>query len=598
MKKIILLVSISIVVFAGGVVGSTYGKILPNVSIGSIAVGGNTPDQARQKVEERIQVYRREGIVFIVDGHRDAIPFEDIEVVIDVPLSVDRALRVGRSGNPLQRIADMMRSMTSGHHIAGGVQFSDVLLRGEIDTVLLRYEKKKKDIRFIIEGEELAQMIDRSEFEERIQVSLEQLSTTPVMINTVSDPPIIDSQSVPIALDRARIMASSPISLKAGEQSMSIDGSLIVQWITSEVDGRSLRAGVDRVAVGQWVATMAQSVNVLAQEPKLVLDGNRVKEFVAPRSGITLNEEKTINEIIKTLEHRREDGGTGESEITLELVVVKPIGGDEAMGIRGIRERIGVATTTLTGSPANRIANIKNGVKFLSGILIEPGAEFSTIQTLGKIDNTTGYLPELVIKENRTVPEYGGGLCQVSTTLFRAVMNTGLPVTERQNHSYRVPYYERDGNGNTIGPGLDATIYSPRPDFKFKNDTGNTILLSGYVHGDKVTFELYGTSDGRHSVIDGPHLLSSAPAGEPIYIETDTLPKGERKQIEKSHAGGSTVATYTITYPDGTTNEQVFKSVYRRWPAQFLVGTKEATPPVSSGLEAPIAPSEASSTVN
>lgn len=587
MKKIVLVVTVSVVLLVGAVVGSTYGRILPNVFIGSINVGGNTPTQAQQTIDERLQVYRKEGIVFIVDGERDALLLEDIEAVIDVRASVSRALTVGRLGNPLQRLADGARSIVGAHHINSAMQLSDTLLRGEIDTALLRYEKKKKDIRFVVEGDGLAvawdtatgKTIDRAEFEQRIRSSVGLLSVAPVIMSTVSDPPIIDPQSVPGALDRARMMASSSITLKTEDRSIHIDSPTIVRWITSQTEDQALRAGVDRVVLGQWVATMAQSINVVAQEPKLVLEGNRVKEFIAPRSGVTLNQEKAINDIVRVLEDRRDQGLARESEIMLDLAVAKPLGGDEIMGVRGIRERIGIATTTFTGSPPNRIANIKNGVKFLSGILIEPGAEFSTIQALGKIDNTTGYLPELVIKENRTIPEYGGGLCQVSTTLFRAVMNAGLPITQRQNHSYRVPYYERDGEGRTIGPGLDATIYSPSPDFRFKNDTGNTMLLSGYVHGDKVTFEFYGTNDGRRSSIEGPQLLSTTSAGEPILIETDTLPKGERKQIEKAHAGGSTVATYTITYPDGSVNEQVFKSVYRRWPAQFLVGTKEAVAP-------------------
>ena len=159
----------------------------------------------------------------------------------------------------------------------------------------------------------------------------------------------------------------------------------------------------------------------------------------------------------------------------------------------------------------------------------------------------TGYLPELVIKGDRTVPEFGGGLCQVSTTLFRAVMDSGLPVTARRNHSYRVSYYEKDGNGKVIGPGLDATIYEPDVDFKFKNDMSTPVLIIGYVIGDKVTFELYGTKDGRTSKIDGPKKLTETAPGEPVYIETTDLAPGVIKQVETPHPGGSAVATYTIS---------------------------------------------------
>ncbi len=152
-------------------------------------------------------------------------------------------------------------------------------------------------------------------------------------------------------------------------------------------------------------------------------------------------------------------------------------------------------------------------------------------------------------------------------------------MTARQNHSYRVSYYEKDGDGKTIGPGLDATIYQPAPDFRFLNDTGNSIFISGYVVGDRLTFELYGTKDGRAAVVDGPHLLTSTPPGDPIYAPTDTLKPGEQKQIEHPHPGGSAIATYHVTYADGTVKEQVFKSFYRPWPAQYLVGVDPATLP-------------------
>jgi vancomycin resistance protein YoaR len=219
----------------------------------------------------------------------------------------------------------------------------------------------------------------------------------------------------------------------------------------------------------------------------------------------------------------------------------------------------------------------------LSGIVIKPDEVFSTVQALGTIDNTTGYLPELVIKGDRTIPEFGGGLCQVSTTLFRAALDAGLPITERQNHSRRVSYYEKDERGVFIGPGLDATIYDTGPDLKFLNDTGNPILVISYVVGSKITFELYGTRDGRTSEIIGPTALTSLDPGDPVYIETDALAPGQTKQVEWAISGGSAVATYQVTYPDGHQEVQEFRSYYRRWPDKFLVGP--APFPVSPPLE-------------
>jgi vancomycin resistance protein YoaR len=170
------------------------------------------------------------------------------------------------------------------------------------------------------------------------------------------------------------------------------------------------------------------------------------------------------------------------------------------------------------------------------------------------------------------VPDFGGGLCQVSTTLFRAVMNAGLKVTARQNHSYRVSYYEPP-------VGEDATIFLPGPDFRFLNDTPASILIIGQIQGNSISFDLWGTKDGRSVTITDPIVTNVKDPGDPIYADTDTLPKGTQKQIEKAHQGATAVVTYTVSRDSKVINQQTIRSVYKPWPARFLVGTHEDIPP-------------------
>jgi vancomycin resistance protein YoaR len=124
-------------------------------------------------------------------------------------------------------------------------------------------------------------------------------------------------------------------------------------------------------------------------------------------------------------------------------------------------------------------------------------------------------VPELVIKNNKTEPEFGGGICQVSTTVFRAALQSGLKITERKNHAYAVQYYKPYG--------LDATIYIPKPDLQFKNNTPGAILLVPQIDGMRLTFSMFGTSDGRTTVIDGPHILESNPDGSMKTVFTHTV---------------------------------------------------------------------------
>jgi len=163
------------------------------------------------------------------------------------------------------------------------------------------------------------------------------------------------------------------------------------------------------------------------------------------------------------------------------------------------------AETNFTGSPKNRVHNITVGTQQYNGVVIMPNQEFSFNSYLGAVDAEHGYLPELVIKEHVTTPEFGGGICQVSTTTFRAAMTAGLKITARHNHAYVVHYYG--------APGFDATVYVPSPDLRFINDTGKPILFKTSVTGSKVVFELWGTNDGRQVTINGPFTTEKKPDG-------------------------------------------------------------------------------------
>ena len=163
----------------------------------------------------------------------------------------------------------------------------------------------------------------------------------------------------------------------------------------------------------------------------------------------------------------------------------------------------------------------------LNGVLVAPGEEFSFNKALGDVSAGTGYQQAYVIKGGRTVLGDGGGVCQVSTTLFRALLNAGLPITERRAHSYRVGYYEQG-----FPPGLDATVYYPTTDLKFKNDTSNHILIQSRVEGVKLIFDIYGPDDGRKVVMEGPFQYDQKANGamKAYFVRKTTLADGIVKE--------------------------------------------------------------------
>lgn len=258
--------------------------------------------------------------------------------------------------------------------------------------------------------------------------------------------------------------------------------------------------------------------------------------------------------------------------ILLPIKVLKPkITTDKANNL-GIKELIGSGTSLFRGSIPSRAYNIHLAASRVNGMLIAPGEIFSFNKALGDVSEFTGYKQAYIIQNGRTILGDGGGVCQVSTTFFRAVLNAGLPIIERNAHAYRVGYYEQDSP-----PGFDATIYVPSVDFKFKNDTGNYILMQSVVEPqlEKITFNLYGAPDGRRVTLTKPVITSQTPAPKPLYQDDPTLPKGEVKQVDYAASGARVEFTREVTKDGKMILSDKFVSNYRAWQAVFLRGTKE-----------------------
>jgi vancomycin resistance protein YoaR len=238
----------------------------------------------------------------------------------------------------------------------------------------------------------------------------------------------------------------------------------------------------------------------------------------------------------------------------------------------GIKELIGKGTSLFQRSIPSRIFNIELAASRINGVLIAPNETFSFNKALGDVSSFTGYQQAYIIQNNRTVLGDGGGVCQVSTTFFRSLLNSGLPITERNQHSYRVGYYEQDSP-----PGLDATIYVPSVDLKFKNDTDNYILVQSAVDSAKqqLSIFLYGTKDGRVVSMTKPIVTNRTPPPPDLYQDDPTLPKGIIKQIDFKAEGSKVSFTREVTKNNKKIISDKFTSNYSPWQAVFLRGTKE-----------------------
>lgn len=315
-----------------------------------------------------------------------------------------------------------------------------------------------------------------------------------------------------------------------------------------------------------------EEINTPAENAVFKFENGRVTAFKLSKNGQEVDIEELKSNIYLRIFPIIE--GPKQEYVTLSIPVrvIEPEITSDKVNNLGIKELIGEGTSLFQHSIPNRIYNITLGSTRVNGSLIAPGEVFSIAEAIGDISSFTGYKQAYVIQNGKTILGDGGGVCQISTTLFRAILNAGLPITERHAHSYRVGYYEQDSP-----PGIDATVFVPSIDLKFKNDTKNYILIQTSIDPaiQKLTFSLYGTKDGRVSVVGKPVITSESAAPPPVYQDDPTLPKGELRQIDFAASGARVYFTRQVT-KDGTEiiNEK-FSSVYQPWRAVYLRGTKE-----------------------
>jgi vancomycin resistance protein YoaR len=413
-----------------------------------------------------------------------------------------------------------------------------------------------------VESERSGQAFDYGAIVTAVKNNISRLANEKITVELEKDAPEITSaQALPWVDMAAQVLSSAPFQLAYGDRLWELSKDQVREWLEFQLVDNQPTVGLNRAALGDYLKQIAGEINVPVKEGKFSMAEGKVKEFQPSQDGLELQSGDSaviINEKIKQI---------GIKEIDLAVTVTKPATNMGDINDLGIKELIGEGHSNFKGSPKNRRHNIGVGADALNGILIKPGEEFSLVKALGKIEASTGYLPELVIKGNKTIPEYGGGLCQIGTTTFRVVLDAGLPILERKNHSYRVSYYEPAGT--------DATIYDPKPDFRFLNDTGHYILFTTEISGDDLYFRFYGTRDGRTVEQTTPRVFNQVRPGPTRLIETLDLKPGEKKCIERAHTGADTEFTRTVVYANGEKKIDVFKSHYKPWQEVCLIGVEK-----------------------
>jgi vancomycin resistance protein YoaR len=552
-------------------------RVLPGVHVWDVNLGGLTRQEAMERLEN--------SFVYPPDRH-PTLRYEDqawsvdptyLGTRLDVATTVNTALMVGHRGDLLARLQEQFNVLLHGTLVLPTFQFEPGVGALFLSQVARQVNRSLRNATLSL-GEDLSVAIIPGQG----GIEVDEEATRQVLIQRVAamsggNVDLIVRETEPFWTDLSTAQAqvqrilSGPITLTApGVEPWVIEPQTLASWLilrpaTQQDGSMTLEVSLDPGRTVYFAEEIAAQLKRLPVDAQFRFDdaSGILVPVVDSIPGQTLDVTATVALI--------ESAATSEERtVPLPLLPVRPAIASEDGPSLGIVGLIAEGKTSFAGSSATRIQNIVVGAAQFDGLLIAPGETFSFNHYLGEVTAEKGYEESIIIWGNTTRADVGGGLCQVSSTAFRAAFWAGLPITERWPHAFRVSYYEPP-------KGLDATIYSPSVDLKWVNDTGYHILIHTYVdrQNSTLTFRYYGTNPGRTVEIDGPHESNPVPHGPAVYREDPTVPKGQTKQIEWAK-DGLDVTVYRIIKENGVeVQRDTFFSRYQPWQAVYLVGTRE-----------------------
>ena len=554
------------VFFIGIITIPFINKVYPNIYIAGIYAGDKGKDAVINEIKSKEAPSK---IILIQDDSRYEILTSEISYSIDYEESVDRAYNYTNSGNFLNDLISKMKLIFKPHKFGLVVNLENdklleslLIVSSKLGTKPIDPSATIKNGQLIVDAGKNGVEVDIEELDSHVRKNLSNLDSSEIDIKLREVQTALSPSELEDYRERLAGLLGKGLTLVFEFENFSIDDSVLIQFMDPKGNYKD-----DKIK--EEILSISKKINRYPQDSVFVVENGVVTEFTPSREGITVDEDKLVSDIKAQIESLKQSDS---KLLSINVPVSKSPAKikNEDVNDLGIKTLIGRGYSTFKGSIPNRIYNVNLAQSKFKGLLVPPGEIVSFNNVLGDVSAFTGYKQAYVIMDGKTVLGDGGGVCQVSTTLFRALLSAGLPIIERRAHAYRVGYYEQG-----FPPGLDATVYSPTTDLKFKNDTPAYILIQPKIDTSNLslTFEIYGTDDGRIARTSKPIITSQTAPPPDLYVDDPTLPAGTIKQIEHKAWGAKVIFDYKVTRGDEILIDQRFTSNFRAWGAVFLKGT-------------------------
>lgn len=568
-----------------------YGDtILPGVSSMGVPLGGLTQDEAADLLRQ--QLTAGSGATFTFrDGDRVwQFNAEQLGVSLDVETAAAQAMATGRGDGFIGGITAQTLTWLNGAVVTPRLTYDQSAALAVLTQIAAEVDQAGAAGGLHIDGMTVSATPAETARTLDIAATLRALDTAITSPDGSSDIPLVIREAPASIVDLdasaelARTALSAPITLIADDGMgnplgpWTIDAAQIAALLDvqlSQLGDGTYRYDVDLdlEPFRAYLETLAPGLISSPEDGRFHFnESTRQLDVIQPaKGGRRLDVDATLAEL------ERVAFLSGDQRVArMQFTYIQPRYHNNVSAAElGITEKVAEAVTTFTGSTTNRRINIALATSLMDGIIIGPGEEFSFNKYLGDLTAEEGWVEAAVIFADRTGTGLGGGVCQVSTTIFRAAFYGGYTIIERNSHGYRVGFYEQGG----FPPGLDAAIFTPERDFRFQNDTPYSLLIQAdiYPATDQLVFRFYSTNTGRIVEVEQPRIASRVPPAPTRYEVNNELQPGQTLQVDFAAEGADVNVTRTVRAADGTLirRDNIFTH-YLPWGAIYQVAPGDA----------------------
>lgn len=561
-------------------------EVLQGVSIGGQPVGGMNSDEVATLLQQRYVAFVQQPVTLTFEGRTWSPTLAELGAQLDVEQTAAAAVATTRVGSPLQRGEELWALWRRGIDVAPRVKIDARALQNYLSSLAYDINSPPRNAALsVAEGKVLPtsaytgrQMLVDATTTDILQ-ALQTLQPQAVALRTRPLTPTLTNEGIKPAIADAQLLLSSPLTLQHGARSWTWEPAKIAELLTTTTSDGQMQVEIDEERLARAVEKLAQVTDSGSVEPRLAFNGGSLVIVQPGQIGWKLNQEQAVTAISAALHipsTSPASGGEGTRTLALPMEEISPQITPETLGTLGIVELVAEGRSSFAGSAQYRITNIKAGAARMDGVLIPPDSEFSFNTQLGEVDEANGFVQGYAVIGNRTQLEWGGGVCQVSTTVFRAMFWAGLPNTEWHAHPFYISWYDAFSFPDQAAPGLDAAIFTGVNDLKFVNDTGHWLLMETWVDeaNQVLTVQLYGTKPNREVRVRGPEIGNIVPPpAEPVYVNDPSVPSGTVKQTDVARKGMD-IAVERVIVENGVEQEpELFLTRFKAWPNVYVRGT-------------------------